>query len=436
MDDVQKHMVENYSQIINSNDDEENAIPYKNAIEQFIVSKGYSVAPYTTHELTERLYIEMAQYSFLSEYLDNLEKLGIEEINLNRFDDTKVSYSGGAVLPSKEQFKQPKYALDIIQRILRKSGIVLDNSIPAVVGYLSDRIRITAVCSDIIPSGAGISASIRIVNAKNLVREDFLNPEAQTATAEMLDFLSDAVRYNLSLCISGATGSGKTTIMSHLCNNIEHSDRVFVIENGTHEFELWKRNEFGEIVNNVIHTISRSHQEEKFRISQDRLLEIALTMNPDVIIVSEMKSAEALAAVEAANTGHAVFTTVHANSCLLTYGRIVDLCKKADNKADAETLYRQAYDAFPITVYVKKYKDNVRRISEIAECVTLPSGERVVKTLFRFKVIKQELIGDNTVINGKFERCENISEPLAQRLMSNGMPTDDIIRWSGRSVVE
>lgn len=395
------------------------------AIEQCVLQNGYTVAPLTTTSLVRRLYNEMAMYSFLTEYLIRMD---VEEININRWDDVKITYANGQTLPAKEQFRSPDHALDIIRRMLSHSGIVLDNAKPTVVGHLSDKIRITVTGFDIIPSGAGVSASIRIVNPRKLQKDDFL--KGQTAKEEMLDFLSLAVRYGASLCVSGATGSGKTTLMSWLCQDIDDADRVYVIENSTHEFELWRRDESGSIANNCVHTISRNHDEAAMRVDQDRLLEIALTMNPDIIIVAEMKSREALAAVEAANTGHAVLTTIHTKSCRSTYSRIVDLCKKAGGNMDSKTLYTQACEAFPLVVYTKKYRDSVRRISEILECEVQPNGEVRMRQLFRFKVTHQARVDGSTQITGHFERVNPISENLALQLTENGMPTDELARWT------
>jgi len=79
----------------------------------------------------------------------------------------------------------------------------------------------------------------------------------------------------------------------------------------------------------VVHTHTRKSGDDRQSIDQDKLLETALTMNPDVIVVSEMKGKEANAAQEASRTAHSVLTTTHAGSCRATYKRMVTLCKKA-----------------------------------------------------------------------------------------------------------
>lgn len=115
----------------------------------------------------------------------------------------------------------------------------------------------------------------------------------------MLDFLSIALRYGLSLCVTGSTGSGKTTLMSWLLSTVPDDKRIFTIENGCREFDLVREDEDGNVLNNVVHTVTRYSDDPKQNYDQERLLEFALTCNPDIICVGEMKSAEAFAAQEA-----------------------------------------------------------------------------------------------------------------------------------------
>lgn len=78
-------------------------------------------------------------------------------------------------------------------------------------------------------------------------------------------------------------------------------------------------------------------ENERQRVDQIALLDMALRFNPDIIVVGEMRGPEANAAQEAARTGVAVVTTIHSMSCEATYRRMVSLCKRAVDMSD-ETL--------------------------------------------------------------------------------------------------
>ncbi|MEK4039437.1 CpaF/VirB11 family protein [Paenibacillus sp. FSL F4-0122] len=415
LQEVQSYLSGKYATLISRKPEEQKQqlIAY---MSQYLTDHRLHVPGLSFDELVNRLYAEMVEYSFLTRYLYSKD---VEEININGYNDVKISYTDGRIIPAEEQFSSPEHAIDIVRRLLHQSGMILDYSQPIVRGHLANNIRITVFGPPITDKEKGIAASIRIINPQKLAREDFV--VNGTATAEMLDFLSLCLRYGLSMCVTGATGSGKTTLMSWLLSTIPFEKRIFTIENETREFDLVVQDEQGLVLNNVVHTVTRSSEDPRQHIDQERLLEFALTANPDVICVGEMKSAEAFAAQEAARTGHTVITTTHANSCLSTYYRMVTLCTQKYEMNDA-TLYNLVTEAFPLVLFVKKLEDNSRRIMEITECRILPNGQREIAPLFRYAVHSIREISGKIVVEGGYEKVRDISPELQKRLLENGMP--------------
>ena len=150
-----------------------------------------------------------------------------------------MTYSTGEIIPTKEHFNSPSHAVDVMRRLLHKSGMILDSSQPIVVGHLSEKIRITVLGQGVIDHNVGVAVSIRIVNPRKLEKEDFIKNE--TANEEMLDFLCLAHRYGESMCLTGATSSGKTTLMSWILSTLPNNKRIYTIENGTREFNCATR---------------------------------------------------------------------------------------------------------------------------------------------------------------------------------------------------
>ena len=140
-------------------------------------------------------------------------------------------------------------------------------------------------------------------------------------------------RYGVSICVAGATSSGKTTVAGWLLSTIPDRKRIFTIEDGSRELQLI-REQNGRVVNSVVHTQTRDSENERQRIDQIALLDIALRFNPDIIAVGEMRGPEANAAQEAARVGVAVLTTIHSSSSEGTYRRMVSLCKRAVDTPD------------------------------------------------------------------------------------------------------
>lgn len=422
---VQEHISSNYAILLSDKGIENSKIKLKSYIKKYIEDHKLKVDGFTAVALVDRLYIEMAEFSFLTKYL---ERDDIEEININSYNDIKITYTNGDIIPSDEYFNSPTHAMDVIRRLLHQSGMILDSSQPIVVGHLSDKIRITAIAKGIVDKNVGVSVSIRIVNPRKLTKEDFI--KSGTASEEMLDFLTLAHRYGESICFTGATSSGKTTLMSYILSTLPNNKRVFTIENGTREFSLVKRNDKGEVINNVIHTVTRHSDDPKQAITMAKLLETALTVNPDYICVAEMKSDEAFYAQESARSGHGVSTTIHANSCVATYYRMVTLCKQRYDMDD-KTLYNLVTEAFPIVMFCKKLEDNTRHIMEITECLIKEDGSREIRTLYKYNVTDNIEIDGKQKIIGSYEKVNDISKAMQRRLLENGMSKTELIKFVG-----
>lgn len=415
--EVQEYISGKYSTLISHNPHEQKQqiISY---ITKYLTDYGLGVAGLGFDTLVERLYSEMAEFSFLTEYLFSN---AVEEININAWNDIKIYYADGRIKPAREKFNSPSHALDVVRRILHKSGMILDHSQPVIRGHLNNKIRITVFGSPIIDSDKGVAASIRIINPQKLGRDDFIRNA--TATPEMLDFLSLMLRYGVSMCVTGATSSGKTTLMAWILSTIPDDKRIVTIENGCREFDLVKTDANGNVINSVVHLTTKESDDPRQRIDQEKLLEFTLTANPDVICVGESKSAEAMAAQEAARTGHAVITTTHANSCSATYYRLVTLCRQKYGM-DEKTLHNLVTEAFPIVLFTKRLEDSSRKVMEITECEIDEDGGRKIRPLYRYHVTSNDFVDGRVTISGRFEKVGDISPGLRKRLLENGMPAN------------
>lgn len=411
--DVQEYISSKYSTLIIAGGDDVRE-QVKRYIGKYLMDYRIAVKGKSNQQLIDDLYNEMAEFSFLTKYIFGT---GIEEININSWRDIEVQYSSGEYVKLDERFESPEHAINVIRRMLHVSGMVLDNASPAVLGHLSKNIRIAVLKTPLVDADVGISASIRIVNPQHLKKEDFVCGGA--ATGEMLDFLAGCLRYGISICVAGATNSGKTTLADWLLSTIPDTKRIFTIENGSRELSVVKEKD-GRVSNSVIHTLTRSSDNEKQNIDQDMLLDMALRFNPDIICVGEMRSAEAYAAQEAARTGHTVLTTIHSNSCESTYRRMCTLCKRKYDMAD-DTLMSLVTEAFPIIVFTKQLENKQRKIMEVAECEILPDSSRNYRTLYRFDIEENRIEDGKYIINGRHRQVMPPSDSLVKRVVENGL---------------
>ena len=413
--EVQAYLAKEYSELVLDNGSEEARQQIRRFAGKYIQDQRIAVDGLTTRQLIDEIYSEMAEFGFLTKYIYSKD---IEEIDVNAWDDVEVQYAGGVTRKLDEHFDSPEHALNVVRRMLHVSGMVLDDASPCVLGHLSKNIRIAVLKAPGVDADVGIAASIRIVNPQNMTREDFI--QGGTATGQMLDFLAECIRYGISVCVAGATSSGKTTLLGWLLTTIPDKKRIYTIENGSRELALVRR-EDGRVMNSIIHTLTRDSENERQKVDQIALLDMALRFNPDVVVVGEMRGPEANAAQEAARTGMAVVTTIHSMSCDATYRRMVSLCKRAVDMSD-ETLLGFVTEAYPIVAFCKQLENKERRLMEIMECEILGDGTRRFRPLFQYRIQENRVENGSFVITGEHRQVNPISESLARRLMENGMP--------------
>jgi pilus assembly protein CpaF len=235
------------------------------------------------------------------------------------------------------------------------------------------------------------------------------------------------MRYGASVVVSGATSTGKTTLINYLLSEIPDNKRIFTIESGARELDLVKKQD-GKVINNIIHTLSRPSDNPTFDISKDRLVVAALRFSPDIVVVGEMRDVEAYSAVEASLTGHTVVSTVHSGAADAAHMRIGLLCQKKF-PIDFNTSLIQAAQAFPVVVFTHKLENNARKIMNISEAEISKNGERLYRTLYDYEITKNTVKGNDYIIEGRFRKPAQISDSLKQKLMQYGVPQTVLKRF-------
>ena len=398
--------------------DEQKHDQLKAYIEKYILDGGFLVHGFTEEELIDRLYAEMVEYSILTPFLVSPD---IDEININAWDDITLTYSDGRMEKLEEHFRSPQHAVDIVKRLLHHSGMIIDNATPIAQGHLPGNTRITAIKSPVVDEEAGISVSIRLLHPQRVDRKHII--EGGMATEEMIAFLEMCIRYGVSVVIAGRTSSGKTTLMNALLSSIPDDKRIYTIESGARELFLVKKNRFGDTLNNVVHTLSRPSENSAYNISQEDLVVAALRFDPDVVVVGEIRDAEANSAVEASLTGHTVVTTVHSGPAESAHGRISLLCQRRFQLGMAVSL-SQSRQAFPVVVFAHKCEDNSRKVMDITECEVTPDGKTCYRCLYRYNIRENNYENGKFHITGEFDKVNSPSEYLRTLLTRSGVPLE------------
>jgi type IV secretion system protein VirB11 len=172
------------------------------------------------------------------------------------------------------------------------------------------------------------------------------------------EFLELAVRARRNILISGATGSGKTTLSKALIAAIPAHERLIAIED-TAELVIPHQN--------CVRLLYAKDGQGVAKIGPRELLESCLRMRPDRILLQELRDGTAFFYLRNVNSGHpGSITTVHADSARLAFEQLTLLVKES---AEGRDLHRDDIRSLllllvDVVIQMQK-RDGRYRISEI-----------------------------------------------------------------------
>jgi type IV secretion system protein VirB11 len=191
---------------------------------------------------------------------------------------------------------------------------------------------------------------------------DAANP-ADAELSRLLDrrditsFLRLAVRAGKNIVISGGTATGKTTFLNALLKEVPPEDRILIIED-TPEIHLGRANGVG--------LVAVKGELGEARIGIDELLQAALRMRPDRLMVGEIRGPEGFTFLRAINTGHpGSMTTVHADSPRGAIDQIAFMALQAGVNLSRTDVIDYAKTVIDVIVQLKRVSGK-RAVSSIA----------------------------------------------------------------------
>ncbi len=130
--------------------------------------------------------------------------------------------------------------------------------------------------------------------------------ELPDAQSEPIAFLREAIRHRRTILISGGTSTGKTTFLNAMLGEIPREERVVLVED-TPELRFPGENSVG--------LVAVKGELGEAKVTPNELLQAALRLRPDRIVLGELRGSESVSFLRAINTGHpGSFSTIHANS--------------------------------------------------------------------------------------------------------------------------
>jgi pilus assembly protein CpaF len=282
------------------------------------------------------------------------------------------------------QFQDDNHVMRIIERIISPLGRRIDESSPMVDARTKNGSRVNAIIPPLALNGPTIS--IRKFSKDPFKIEDYIR--FGTVTPEMATFLKACVQVRLNIVVSGGTGSGKTTCLNILSDFIPPDERIVTIENAA---ELQLRQD------HVVTLESKpANIEGKGEITINDLVINSLRMRPDRIVVGECRGKEALAMLQAMNTGHdGSMTTLHANTARDAVSRLETMVLMAGFDLPAKAIREQIAAAVDLIIQLERMKDGTRKVVSITEVQGMEGDVVVLQDVFKFE---QTGIEDNKII--------------------------------------
>jgi pilus assembly protein CpaF len=239
----------------------------------------------------------------------------------------------------------------LLERILAPLGRRADRTSPVVDARLADGSRVHAVVPPVAVDGTCLA-----------IRRFGTTPHPLGAFAgpEVVALLEWMVAAGWNVLVSGATSSGKTTLVNALAGALPAELRVVTIEDaaelrlpGEHVVRLEARPPTAEGVGGI---------------DVRGLLRAALRLRPDRIVVGEVRGPEALDLLTALNTGHdGSLSTCHANSADDAVHRVEALALQAGGALPLDALRLHVQSALDAVVHVARLPDGRRRVVSVAE---------------------------------------------------------------------
>jgi pilus assembly protein CpaF len=321
-------------------------------------------------------------YLFFGPVKEYLMDDDVSEIMINGPSQIYIERKGKVIqVPAKFANEQALQAA--IMNVARSLGRFYDKDNPRLDARLPDGSRVHACIPPL--ARVGSIVAIRKFRREKLTIDQLVSYGSLTQEgARLLDVI---VKVGRNLIVSGATSSGKTSVLNVLSALIPEHDRILVLEDAselqlqqTHKvcFETRKADEYG-----------------KGEVSIRDLLHSALRLRPDRIVVGEIRSGEALDLLQAMNTGHeGSMSTIHANTPRDSLSRLETCALFSGIEIPLSALREQVGSAIHMVIQTARLHDGTRKITAITEVLGIKDQQYQLQDIYVFK-------NEGTDANGK-----------------------------------
>ncbi len=313
-------------------------------------------------ELVAAVRAEMLGAGPLQTLLDTPD---VTDVLVNGPDDVWVE-RGGRLERVRVDLGSAEGVRALAVRLAAAAGQRLDDASPLADARLPDGTRLHAVLPPV--GGPCTLLSLRTLRRRAFTMAELVG--LGTVAPGLAPVLEGLVGCRANVLVSGATGTGKTTLLSALLSLVPGDERIVCIE------------EAGELAPDHPHVVRlltrRANVEGTGAVELPELVRQALRMRPDRIVLGECRGAEVREVLTALNTGHeGGWATVHANTAADVPVRLHALAALAG--MDREAVAAQVASAVDAVVHLRRVEGR-RRVEAVGVVQRDRSGELQVVT--------------------------------------------------------
>lgn len=320
-------------------------------------------------ELRRQMFYSIRGFDVLEKYLEDSSVSEIMVIGSERI----FVEQNGVIRKTEDSFATKEDVYRLVEQIVAPTNRMVNESCPIVDSRLPDGSRVHIVLPPVALEGPVITIR-KFLKGGMTIKQLLAFGEFPV---ELTGILAALVRGKYNILISGATNSGKSSLLNALAEYIGEKERVITIEDSA---EL----QFFHVENLVRLETRNANMEGENEVTMQDLIKASLRMRPDRIIVGEVRGAEAVSMLQALSTGHSgSFSSIHANSCRDALRRLETMVLMGmDMPLGAiQGLIASSVD---ILIHLGRLTTGERKLLEICEVEDYDRTEYKIRTLFRY----------------------------------------------------
>lgn len=318
-------------------------------------------------------------------------------------------HGGGEKERYPRNFRNPLHFVHFIERLLREAGKTINLGEETIVDFEIGDHRGNVTHPAV--SGRDFTLDIRKHGQFSLIVDDLIN--GGVLSREMAEFIRLIVDGRGNCVVAGQTGSGKSTDLKVFCQEFMADRRIIVCED-TRELNLANPH--------VVELAARKSEIRTLAVPLERLVYAALRKKPDYIVIGEVRGPEAVSAIEAMETDHSTFVTLHAGGAHDVVNRLMEK-------------YLTYVSGMNVTMALQKIARSVNFVVQKA------SNKRIGRKIVAISEVGYDYHNHEVIVNpvyrydfrtGRFLRVGAVSERMQEKFLTKGADPE-VVEVFGRA---